>query len=97
MHFDSALSLVDRGDIDYEDRLHMLQGWRDRIADGTAVRGTRDEVEGAIIALQARSNLRMDTPEGQPKTTTYGGVAPTNFRIYSLRLLIEELRRALRR
>jgi len=92
-HFADALSIVNREDLNYLTRLELLQTWLARISDGDAVRGTRDEVEGAIVALQSRSKLKMDTPEDQPATTTYGGVERSNLREYSFRRLVERLRR----
>jgi hypothetical protein len=95
-HFEDALSVADRDDLDYEARLDMLQTWLSRIAAGKAIQGSQAEVEGAIIALQGRSKLKMDTPEEQPQTTTYGGVERSNLREYGLRRLLARLRRILR-
>lgn len=95
-HFAEALSIVNREDLDYLTRLEMLQTWLARISDGTAVRGSREEIEGAILALQSRAKLKMDTPEDQPRTTTYGGVERSNLRRYALRRLFERLRRVFR-
>ncbi len=62
-HFPDALSFFNRGDLDYLPRLEMLQAWLARISDGDAVRGEREEVEGAIIALQSPLKLKMVTLE----------------------------------
>lgn len=97
MWFDEPLDLVDRTDLDYEIRLDMLQRWQARIAAGQATRGTAEEVEGAIFALQARSKLKTDTPEEQPTTTTYGGVERSDLRRYGLWRVVERLRGVLRR
>lgn len=97
LYYTNALSLADRGDLDYEVRLEMLQTWLARIADGRAVRGTQHELEGAILALQARAKLKMDTPDGQPETSTYGGVERSNLRLYGARHLLRRLRRVFRR
>lgn len=96
-HFEDPLTLVDRDEIAYETRLDMLQTWLARLADGAAARGSRDEIEGAILALEARSKLKIDTPEEQPGTTTYGGVARSNLRDYGLRRLLARLRGVFRR
>ena len=95
-YFADPVSIVDRGDLDYLTRLEMLQTWLARISDGNAVRGNREEVEGAILALQSRSKLKMDTPEEQPEITTYGGVERSNLRRYALRRLLGRLRRHFR-
>ena len=96
-YFESALAVADSDHLDYEVRLDMLQRWLSRIAHGEAVRGNRKEVEGAIIALQARSKFKSDTPEEQPQTTTYGGVKRSDLRRYSLRRLLKRLGTVFRR
>ena len=95
-HFPDALSIVNRCDLDYLTRLEMLQAWLARISDGEAVGGRREDIEGAILALQSRSRLKVDTPEDQPKTTTYGGVERSNLRRYALQRLLERLHRPFR-
>jgi hypothetical protein len=96
-HFPTPLALVDRDDIAYETRLDMLQTWLSRHAEGAAARGSRSEIEGAILALEARAKLKTDTPQGQPVTTTYGGVARSDLRDYGLRRLLARLRGVFRR
>ncbi|MFW5642001.1 MAG: hypothetical protein ACOCY0_04460 [Roseicyclus sp.] len=90
--FDDPLSIVNRQDLGYETRLHMLQTWLARLARGDALRGSREEVEGAIFALQSRSKLKQDTPEEQPQTTTYGGVERSNLRRDAMRRMIARWR-----
>lgn len=96
-HFQDPLSLVDRDEIAYETRLDMLQTWLARLAEGKSARGSREEIEGAILALEARSKLKTDTPEDQPGTTTYGGVKRSDLRDYGLRRLLARLRSVFRR
>lgn len=96
-HFAEALSIVNREDLDYLVRLDMLQTWLVRVADGTAVHGSKKEIEGAILALQSRSKLKMDTPPEQPETTTYGGVERSDLREYGFQRLLNRLRGAFRK
>ncbi|MBF9029760.1 hypothetical protein HKCCE3408_05070 [Rhodobacterales bacterium HKCCE3408] len=87
-YFADPMEIVDRDELDYEYRLDLLQSWLSRLADGRASRGTQTELEGAILALQARSKLKVDTPEGQPDTTTYGGSDRSNLRAYGLQRML---------
>jgi hypothetical protein len=96
-YYADALSLANREDLDYLTRLDMLQTWLARIADGKAHRGSRKEIEGAIIALQSRSKLKTDMPEDQPANTTYGAVERSNLKRYAFRRLLERLRGFYRR
>lgn len=95
-HFEDVLTLVNREDIDYETRLDMLQNWLAGISDGTAIQQTREDVQGAIFALQAKSELKQDMPEEAPQTTTYGGVRRSNLRTYGARRLVKRLRGLIR-
>lgn len=97
LHFADPLEVVESDDLDYEFRLGILQAWLSRVAGGQAVRGTREELEGAILALQARSKLKVDMPKEQPQTTTYGGVERSDLRSYSLMRLLRPLIDFLRR
>ena len=84
-------------DLDYLTRLDMLHTWLARISEGKALSGSRQEIEGAIIALQARSKLKTDMPDDQPGTTTYGGVERSNLKRYAIHKLLERLRGFYRR
>jgi hypothetical protein len=95
--FDAPAAVTDREDLQYETRLEILQKWRARLAEGSANRGTRAQVDSAIKALQARAKLKMDTPEEQPETTTYGGVDRSDLRQYGARRLAKKLRGTFRR
>jgi len=95
-HFADPLDVLDRDGIEYEVRLRILQSWLSRIASGEAERGSRSEVEGAIVALQTRSKLKLDTPGGQPRTTTYGGVERSNLRVHALQRVFHRMRRMFR-
>ena len=90
--FEDPFNIVESREFDYETRLNMLQTWLARIANKQAVRGDREEVDRAIVALQAGAKLKIDNPEEQPNTTNYGVVERSDLRKESRRRLLERRR-----
>ncbi|MEQ9257636.1 MAG: hypothetical protein RIG84_00915 [Roseovarius sp.] len=95
--FDDPMDLVDSEEIAHETRLDMLQTWLAHLAEGKAGNGTREDVKGAIYALQARSKLKTDMPREQPAVTTYGGVERSNLKRYGFWRVLRRLSGAFRR
>jgi len=82
--FDDPMKLVDFEEVTHDERLDLLQTWLARVADGRAMHGSREEVEGAILALEARAKLKTDPPPDAPLTHNYGVVQRTDHRDYGL-------------
>ena len=70
--YDDPLDLVDRTEIDYEERLALLQAWQSELAAAGAPDEHRDALMGAIQALEAGAALQGDEPEGVPDGHGYG-------------------------
>jgi hypothetical protein len=96
-HFAEPMSIVNRDDLDYLTRLDMLQTWLTRVSHGKAEKGSPEKIQGAIVALESRAKLKMDTPENQPQTTTYGGVERSDLRVHAIRRMFERLGATFRR
>ena len=62
------LALVDRTDIDYSERLSLLQDWKAELARNDAPQAEQDALQGAIDALEMGAAVQRDDareiPEG---------------------------------
>jgi hypothetical protein len=91
------MAIVDDPRLDYAERLRLLQQWLSRIAEGSAPDEVREEVEAAILALQARARLREDEAQGTPDVHGYGVVEGSDHRSYSMSGLAQRMWRFLHR
>jgi hypothetical protein len=91
------MAIVDDPRLDYSERLRLLQQWLARIAEGSAPGEAREEVEAAILALQARARLHEDEPSGAPAHHGYGVVEGSDHRRYSMTTLARRMWRFLHR
>lgn len=95
--YEDPTDLIDDTRLDYEFRLDLLQHWLARIAEGEAEGPGRADVEAAILALEARSKLKTDEPEGTPEVHNYGVVNRSDLRRYSVSALAQRVWRFLRK
>lgn len=65
--FHDPLEVVDRTDMAYEERLGILQDWRQRLTESKAARTEIEEVDGAIQALEMGARLQGDQSEEVPE------------------------------
>jgi hypothetical protein len=70
--FAGPLEIVDRTDLDYADRLAMLQEWKAELAQTGAPQEAQDELQGAIQALEMGAAVQDDAPEEAPEDHGYG-------------------------
>jgi hypothetical protein len=91
------MAIVEDPRLDYAERLRLLQHWLARIAEGSAPDEAREEVEAAILALQARARLREDEARGTPEVHGYGVVEGSDLRRYSVSALAQRMWRFLHR
>lgn len=69
---DDPLALVDRTDIDYAERLAILQDWQVALADVDAPESHRAALQGAIHALEMGAAVQDDGPDEAPDAHGYG-------------------------
>ena len=72
--FTEPLAIVELADLPYEVRLRLLHRWLALAAAGPDPARVRDEVLGAILALEGGAKLRIDLPEEAPPEHGYGAV-----------------------
>lgn len=70
--YDDPLDLVDRTEIDYEERLALLQEWQSALAAADAPDEHRDALMGAIQALEAGVAYQGDQSDEVPDGHGYG-------------------------
>lgn len=58
--YDHPLDLVDRTDIDYTERLALLQAWKAELAREAAPEAEQDALQGAIDALEMGAAVQRD-------------------------------------
>jgi hypothetical protein len=68
--FGDPLEIVDRTDIDYTERLEMLQAWKAELARAGAAEDERRQLEGAIQALEMGAEVQGDEPAEAPEEDT---------------------------
>ncbi len=67
--YSDPLEIVDRTEMDYEERLALLQDWRAELAAQGAGAKALDAVDGAIQALEKGAEVQGDGPsEGSSET-----------------------------
>lgn len=65
--YDDPLDLVDRTDIDYTERLALLQDWKAELAASGASEDAEAAVQGAIDALEMGAAVQRDDAEEIPE------------------------------
>lgn len=70
--FRDPLEIVDRTDIDYSERLELLQAWKAELAREDAPEEERERIAGAIHALEIGAAVQDDEPAEAPKAHGYG-------------------------
>lgn len=65
--YDDPLDLVDRTDIDYPERLSLLQAWKAELARRGAPQEDHDALQGAIDALEMGAAVQGDDAEEIPE------------------------------
>ncbi|MEX5728695.1 phage terminase Nu1 subunit (DNA packaging protein) [Rhodovulum iodosum] len=95
--FDDPMEIVDAQRYRYEVKLDLLQSWLARTADGRAAGPSGQEVQAAIVALQARAEMHVDKPADAPDVHNYGVVERTDLRRYSMSSLARRISRIFRR
>lgn len=70
--FTDPLEIVDRTDLDYEDRLAMLQQWRAELERSGASEEELAELTGAIQALEMGAAVQGDESDEIPEGRGYG-------------------------
>jgi hypothetical protein len=65
--YGSPLELVDRTDIDYPERLKLLQAWQADLARKDAPEEEQEEIRGAIQALEMGAALQGDDADEIPE------------------------------
>lgn len=63
----APLDLVDRTDIDYAERLRLLQEWQAELARTGASEAEREEIRGAIQALEMGAAVQGDDADEVPQ------------------------------
>jgi hypothetical protein len=69
---DDPLALVDRTDIDYAERLALLQDWKAALARADAPEEQREALLGAIHALEMGAAVQNDEPAEALAAHGYG-------------------------
>lgn len=64
--YSDPLDLVDRTDIDYVERLSLLQEWQAELAGSEASEEEQAAVQGAIDALETGAAIQRDDAEDIP-------------------------------
>lgn len=72
-HFDQPDDVLDRDDLDYENKLDILQRWRSELRrEGEGKHGEElDRIDDAIMRLQTEITLDPDKPKGAPSRKGY--------------------------
>lgn len=70
--FSDPLEIVDRTDLSYEKRLGMLQDWQAALAREDAPQEKRDELAGAIQALEMGAVTQGDESDAIPEGSGAG-------------------------
>ncbi|MBP7002832.1 hypothetical protein [Amaricoccus sp.] len=70
--FRDPLEIVDRTDIDYAERLEILQAWKAELGRGDAPEAEHERIAGAIHALEMGAAVQNDEPAEAPKAHGYG-------------------------
>jgi hypothetical protein len=65
--YGAPLDLVDRTDIDYPERLKLLQEWQAELARTGAPEEKQEEIRGAIQALEMGAAVQGDDAEEIPE------------------------------
>lgn len=65
--YDNPLDLVDRTDVDYAERLKLLQEWQAELARTGAPEEKQEEIRGAIQALEMGAAVQGDDAEEIPE------------------------------
>lgn len=65
--YGAPLDLVDRTDIDYPERLRLLQEWQAELARTDAPEAEQDEIRGAIQALEMGAAVQRDDADEIPE------------------------------
>ena len=65
--YSDPLDVADRVDLPYEERLELLQDWQVALENADAPQEHRDEVRGAIQALEMGAEVQDDEPEAGPE------------------------------
>ena len=70
--YTDPLDLVDRTEIDYAERLALLQAWQAEVAAAGGSDEQREALTGAIQALETGAALQGDRAEETPEGHGYG-------------------------